>query len=63
MKSKKFKKIALNKRVISTLSLGSVKGGKTTVEPPIGTIDPTTFQSSYCADTRNDYTCGYCTVA
>lgn len=41
MKSKKFKKIALNKRVISTLSLENVKGGKTTVEPPIGTIDPT----------------------
>ncbi|WP_430408410.1 hypothetical protein [Kordia sp.] len=61
MKSKHLKKITLNKRSISTLTLGNVKGGATTFEPI--KIDTATFQSSYCADTREDYTCGYCTVA
>jgi len=58
MKSKNSKKIALNKRSISTLTLENVKGGRTTFEP----IDPKTFQSSYCANTRDDYSC-QCTVA
>ena len=59
MKSKKLKKMSLNKKSISSLTMENVKGGETTIikMPP-----ETTFCSTWCADTRDDYTC-WCTVA
>ena len=59
MKSKNAKKISLNKRSISSFAQEEVKGGRTTIITP---IDTKTFQSSYCANTRDDYSC-QCTVA
>lgn len=59
MKSKKLKKMALNKKSISSLTMDEVKGGKTTI---IKVPPPTTFCSTWCADTVNDYSCR-CTIA
>ncbi len=60
MKTKKLKKMSLNKRAISKLSQESIVGGNTTV---IIILPPkTTLCSDWCADTKDDYTC-WCTVA
>jgi len=61
MKSKNLKKIQLNKKSISSLMQNDVKGGNTTTI--IRHIPPTTLCSTWCADTIDDNTCGYCTIA
>ncbi|WP_046758891.1 hypothetical protein [Kordia jejudonensis] len=60
MKSKNLKKIKLNKKVISALAQEKINGGHTTIIkfPP-----HTTLCTTWCADTIDDNTCGYCTIA
>ncbi len=60
MKTKKLKKIQLNKRAISNLSKNEVTGGNTTT---INTFKSITVCSLCCADTIDDYTCTFCTIA
>ncbi|WP_298421269.1 hypothetical protein [uncultured Kordia sp.] len=60
MKSKNLKKIKLNKKVISVLAQEKVSGGNTTI---IKLPPHTTFCSTWCANTIDDNTCGYCTIA
>ncbi|MBC8754990.1 hypothetical protein H2O64_09930 [Kordia sp. YSTF-M3] len=60
MKSKSLKKMSLNKRSISALMQDEVTGGKTTVI--INVPPPTTFCTTWCADTVDDYSC-QCTIA
>jgi hypothetical protein len=62
MKSKSLKKIKLNKRSISTLSQEAATGGTLSVNHTT-TFRTITVCSSCCANTIDDHTCGYCTIA
>jgi hypothetical protein len=63
MKSKNLQKMKLNKTAISKLSQNEVTGG-VTITTTIDTLKTITLCGTHCqANTVDDYSCTYCTIA
>ena len=64
-KSKNLQKMKLNKTAISRLSQNEVTGGVTTTfTTTIDTLKTITLCGTHCqANTVDDYSCTYCTIA